>query len=85
MAKRFKFRKMYVVCENGKVIAGHIAMTNLYQKKEDAQSVCENRQRHSHRMWEDQTKALPKRTVEAFYLVHESLFESDKQIQGKQP
>jgi len=39
MAKRFKFRKMYVVCENGKVIADHIAMTNLYQKKEDAQSV----------------------------------------------
>jgi len=78
MAKRFKFRKMYVVCENGKVIADNVAMTSLYQKKEDAEGVCKNRQQHTHKIWEDESKSLTKHTVEAFYLVHESLFEGNK-------
>lgn len=75
MAKRFKFRKMYIVCQDGQVIGSNIAMTNIYKKKEDADNVRNNWQQHNHKMWDDPTKPLPKFTVEAFYLVHESLFE----------
>jgi len=81
MAKRFKFRKMYVVCQDGKVIADNISMTNIYKKKQDAESVCKNRQNRTHQMWQDKTKPLPKFTVEAFYLVHESLFQGDKETE----
>ncbi|RZJ83792.1 MAG: hypothetical protein EOO20_22155 [Chryseobacterium sp.] len=75
MAKRFKFRKMYFVCEDGKVIEDNIAMTNAYKDREVAQTVCDSRTQQNHKMWDDKTKPFPKHTVEGFYLVHESLFE----------
>lgn len=75
MAKRFKFRKMYFVCENGKVIDDNILMTNAYKGREVAQGVCDSRAQQNHKMWDDKSKPFPKHTVEAFYLVHESLFE----------
>jgi hypothetical protein len=78
MAKRFKFRKMYFVCENGKVIEDNIAMTNAYKDREVAQSVCNSRAQQNHKMWDDKTRPFPKHTVEAFYLLHESFFIVEK-------
>jgi len=77
MAKKFKLRKMYFVCRNGKVIDENIAMTNAYRKKDDAQQVCDNRQQQDYKLWDDRSQPLPKYTVEAFFLAHESLFDSD--------
>ena len=78
MAKRFKFRKMYFVCEDGKVIGDHTAMTNGYKDREVAQRVCNSRIQQNHKMWDDKTKPFPKHTVEAFYLLHESLFKDQE-------
>jgi hypothetical protein len=47
--------------------------TNAYKNKEYAESNLESRT--THMMWENKNIPLPKRTVEGFYLVHESLFD----------
>lgn len=71
--KKYSFRKMYFQCADKKVIDPGIQFTNAYQYREPAVSNLETRT--SHYMWEDETKPLPIRTVEGFYLVHESLFD----------
>ncbi|WP_256370017.1 hypothetical protein [Pedobacter sp. G11] len=43
MAKKFKFRKMYFVCEDGRVNEDNVAMTLAYNDREVAERVCENR------------------------------------------
>ncbi|RZJ83686.1 MAG: hypothetical protein EOO20_22340 [Chryseobacterium sp.] len=75
MAKKFKFRKMYFVCKDGRVNEDNVAMTQAYNDKEVAESVCESRRQQNHKMWDDKTKPFPKHTVEGFYLLHESLFD----------
>lgn len=73
MKKKFKFRKMYFHCTDGKVIADNVQMTNAYRERKDAEATLVYKE--SHQMWDDKTKPVPKKTVEGFYLVHESLFE----------
>jgi len=73
MAKKFKFRKMYFHCRDGKVIDEDVQMTNAYRERNVAESTLGYND--THQMWEDKTKPAPKRTVEGFYLIHESLFE----------
>lgn len=70
--KNYRFRKMYFICTDNLVIKPDTRMTNAYQFREDAEALIENR--ITHFMWEDKTKPVPQRKVEAFYLVHESLF-----------
>lgn len=74
MAK-YRFRKMYFVCEDKKVINPNVHMTQAYQYKGTADQVCKERERRTHKEWEDKTNPVPVETVEGFYLVHESLFE----------
>lgn len=75
MAKH-KFRKMYFICEDKKVIETDVHMTQAYQYKKHADQVCKERsQRAEHYLWEDKTKPLPKHTVEGFYLVPEALYD----------
>jgi len=75
MAKKFKFRKMYFHCTDGKVIEENVEMTWAYRKRETAQSTLKTSP--THMMWEDKKKPIPKKSVEGFYLVHESLFEKE--------
>lgn len=78
MAKRFKFRKMYFVCKNGKVINDNVEMTNAYRRKEVADSVCKTWNERGLKIWDDQKQPEPVYTVHAFYLVHEILFRDDE-------
>lgn len=72
MAKKFKFRKMYFHCRDGKVIEDNVQMTNAYRERKDAEATLGY---DDHKIWMDKTKPVPKRSVEGFYLVHESLFD----------
>lgn len=73
--KKYRFRKMYFICTDKKVIEPNTHMTNAYQNIETAQRVCKERSGGTHKMWDDKTKPVPVNTVEGFYLVHESLFD----------
>ena len=85
--KSYRFRKMYFICTDKQVISPNTHMTNAYQFLETANKVCEQNQRHGHKMWEDKTKPAPVDTVEGFYLVPESLFEEmlEKYCKQKKP
>jgi hypothetical protein len=71
--KKYRFRKVYFQCADKKVMEPHHQFTNAYQYKEHALKNFEARE--THMLWEDKSKPLPKRSVEGFYLVHESLFD----------
>ncbi|WP_207425703.1 hypothetical protein [Pedobacter sp. SYSU D00535] len=73
--KRYRFRMMFFVCTDKKVISPNVHMTNAYQFRETAESVCRTRQASHHKMWEDKTKPVQQESVEAFYLVPEALYE----------
>jgi len=64
---------MYFHCTDGKVIEENVDMTWAYRKRESAESTINNSE--THMIWENKTKPKPKRTVEGFYLIHESLFD----------
>ncbi|SFW15697.1 hypothetical protein [Chitinophaga sancti] len=71
--KKYRFRKMYFICDNNQVIAANIAMTCAYQFKDDAVQIA--KQRTGHFIWENQSEPVPLRKVEGFFLVHETLFD----------
>lgn len=64
---------MYFHCLDGKVIDEDVQMTNAYRERKDAEATLGFDD--TNKMWHDKTKPVPKKTVEGFYLVHESLFE----------
>ncbi|SDG68030.1 hypothetical protein SAMN05421827_109138 [Pedobacter terrae] len=69
---KYKFRKMFFICRDKKVIAPNVGMTQAYQLRETAEQVCKDRT--THMIWEDQSKPIPKESVEGFYLVPEALY-----------
>ncbi len=74
--KKYKFRKMFFICKDRKVISSNVLSTTTYQHKDYADTILRERgQRFNHKMWEDKTKPLPVETVEGFYLVPEKLFD----------
>ena len=76
MGKKYRFRKMYFLCQNKKVISPNVSFTNAYQFKEYAEQILNEKVvRDYHYMFEDSSIPLPKETVEGFYLVPEALFE----------
>ncbi|MFC6101328.1 protein kinase family protein [Olivibacter domesticus] len=73
MKKPYKIRKMSFICKNGRIIEHNVHMTNAYQYRDIANTVCKENQSRGNYIWE-QDKPSPKYTVEDFYLVHASLF-----------
>ncbi|WP_256013147.1 hypothetical protein [Desertivirga xinjiangensis] len=85
MPKKYRFRKMFFVCEDKKVISPDTHMTSAYQFKSTADQVCSDRtKRTTHFEWEDKTKPVRVSTVEGFYLVHESFYDEvlKKYVEG---
>lgn len=72
MAK-YRFRKMYFICENNKVIEPNVGATNAYQYKKTVDDILKQRDT-TVKMW-DVGKPPKVYKVEGFYLVHESLFD----------
>lgn len=71
---RYKFRKMYFICENKRVISPNVGRTNAYQFKETADSVLESQKRSFQYLWEN-SNPTKVNSVEGFYLVPEALYE----------
>lgn len=85
MAKRYQFRKVYVVCEDNQVF-GKVSTAVFYRDDSYAVSICSQRQKKA---IEDSTmayntnKPIPVHKVHGFYLVHESLFDEILKEHGK--
>jgi len=73
--RKFRFRKMYFICENKQVIAHNVQRTNAYQHKKNADEILAQMDT-SVKMWQV-GKPPVTYSVEGFYLVHESLFEEE--------
>lgn len=71
--QKYRFRKIYFICENKRVIEPNVHATNAYQHKEHADAILSQRDT-SVKMW-DINKPPRVYSVEGFYLVHESLYE----------
>lgn len=75
MAKKYRFRKVYFVCQDKKVFSSSTKVAPSFLFKEDAEHVRkidENElfpYKSSNPHWKS-----PVFTIEAFYLVHESLY-----------
>jgi hypothetical protein len=72
---KYRFRKMYFICDDKKIISPNVLMTHAYQFKKTADVVCQERQRPTPMEWEDKGKPVPKVTVEGFYLVPEAVYD----------
>ena len=72
--KKYTFRKMYFKVTDDRVIADNVWSIDAYQRRDDAIRSWSDYGKLTPYYWE-QGKPLPKRSVEGFYLVHESLFE----------
>ena len=73
---KYRFRKMYFICENKQVIKDNVLMTNAYRKRETAEQVCKDQDAYNSRekLWmKDKPEIV--RSVEGFYLVPEALYE----------
>jgi len=77
MPKRYRFRKVYFICEENQIFADY-KFINCYKDLDYVNSVCMANQRM---LIEDANKLYNKGQkirvlkVEGFYLVHESLFQ----------
>lgn len=74
---------MFFVCEDKKVISPNVHMTQAYQFKTTADQVANERQRDRVKLWENQSKPVPKQTVEGFYLVPEALYDEILKVYDK--
>jgi hypothetical protein len=72
MAK-YRFRKMYFICENKKVINSNVQQTNAYQFKAYADGVFDQKDKEV-KMWHVHKPPIH-HSLEAFYLVPEQLFD----------
>ena len=77
--KKYRFRKLYFICENNQVINGIYEMVKAYRRKEYADSVRDGQERMAEdelsKYWAKNEKPIRIKKVEGFYLVHESLFD----------
>jgi len=78
---KYRFRKMYFICENKRVIKPELQSTVAYQKKEQAETILSQTDK-TIKLW-DVSNAPKQYSVEGFYLVHESLFEEVLKDWGK--
>ena len=77
MAKRYRFRKVYMICEDKKIF-GDVLTALCYQDQKHALSVCNHKQHKAIQdanMMYNANKPIPVHKVHGFYLVHESLFD----------
>ena len=74
MGKKYRFRKMYFICEDNKIITPEVWATNAYQYQDKAMAIARQKSK-TRGMYIVNEKPLV-HTVEGFYLVHESLFEA---------
>jgi hypothetical protein len=71
--RKYRFRKMYFICENNRIIADNVWSVDAHQHRDKAEIILAQKD-VSIKMWE--ANKPPKRyKVEGFYLVHESLFD----------
>lgn len=76
MQKKYRFRKIYFICNNKLVIEDCYEVTNAFRRKEYAEKLLESRGKKEHYyLWEDRSVPLPVKTVEEFYLVPAALYE----------
>jgi hypothetical protein len=76
LMKKYKVRKMYFICRDKQVISPDVGITNAYQHKNTAATVCKQRQDHykdTNFAWM-KNQPIPVYSVEGFYLVHEDIF-----------
>ena len=71
---KYRFRKMYFICKNKRVIESNVWSTDAYQGKHHAESIMEQKDKTVY-MWMENDPPI-EYSVEGFYLVHESLFEA---------
>jgi hypothetical protein len=64
---------MYFICLDKKVIKPEHEMVPAFQHRTYADTLCI--QQGGRYIWEDKNKPVPVKSVEGFYLVHESLYE----------
>lgn len=78
MGKKYKFRKVYFICEDNKVFAQPYEAIHCFRREEYCKTVCVQQQMlkmdNSKMMWMHD-KRIPEMTPHGFYLVHESLFD----------
>ena len=78
MGKKYKFRKVYFICEDNKVFAQEFKVVNCYKEEGYCKNVCAGQQRikmENVNMWWAGKETIPQLTPHGFYLVHESLFD----------
>jgi hypothetical protein len=73
MAK-YCFRRLYFICENKRVIEPNVHATTAHQYRDKAENTLAQKDT-AVKMW-DVNKPPRIYTVEGFYLVHESLFDT---------
>jgi hypothetical protein len=74
--KKYRFRKMYFICNDNKVIDPEYQVTNAFQYEDYGKRILEQQgKRDFHYMHEDKSIPLPVKTLQGFYLVPEQLFE----------
>ena len=70
---KYRFRKIYFICEDKLVITPDLLTTTAYKHKDYADTILRQKDTDV-KMWEV-NKPPKKYSVEGFYLVHESLFD----------
>ncbi|WP_285055162.1 hypothetical protein [Pedobacter ginsengisoli] len=75
MPKKYHFRKMHFICTDNRVIEPEHEFVPAFQYRKYAETIRVQQQPSGRYEWEDKNKPIPKKTVEGFYLVHESLYE----------
>ena len=78
MSRKYRFRKVYFICNDNSVFSNY-EVVNCYKKKQYVDNIHKQQQQSANaelKMWAHPKKEPAKRlTVHGFYLVHESLFD----------
>lgn len=74
--KKYRFRKMYFLCEDKRVISPNVRMATAFQYREDAEAVLRERliRENGGTLAYMQNKPLPSLSVEEFYFVPAQVF-----------
>ena len=80
---RRKFRKVYLICQDNKIFGDlNFAMVNMYRERKSADNVCKAQNEiakgEALKMYNKGNKVTVNK-VHAFYLVHESYFDENKE------
>lgn len=71
--RKYRFRKMYFICENKQVIQPNVWATTAHQYRDKAQAVFDQKDK-TVKQWQANQPPIH-HSLEGFYLVHESLFD----------